>query len=55
MKVTKDNHYILAVLYVHGVFSPKVFTGSAENIRRLQTSINSIKSALFRARKGQKP
>lgn len=54
MKVTKDNHYILAVLFVHGLLSPSHFEGGEKDVKRIQTSINSIKSALYRARKEKK-
>lgn len=56
MQITRDNHYILAVLVVHGFVRASSLRGTQRDLDRFQTTYNSIKSALYVARScGEKP
>ncbi len=47
MKVTKDNHYVLAILVVHGFVRVQSLHGTQKDIDRFQATYNSIKHALY--------
>lgn len=53
INVTENNHYIVAVLMVHGFIRPRKVKGTQRDLDRLTCTVSNIKSALYQARKGK--
>ncbi len=51
MKIHQDNHYLAAVLLVHGLLNPRKIKGTQLSLEQLNTTINNVKTALYKAEK----
>lgn len=54
INVNENNHYVVAILMVHGFIRPRKVRGTQKDLDRLTNTVSNIKSALYQARKGSK-